>query len=147
MKKQLTKREMQSNDFAHSLHKSLRKQAEDLLREQKDILLKTAEYLSDGLAEEECAELLIIEEDITRESALCFINKAKSSCKEGLYEYSYSFEDANGTVWSSFDIERKVYASSDEDAWAKVAEELDEADLFVEFDHIVSVDRLDLDEE
>lgn len=137
---------MQSSDFAKSLHQSLRKQAENLLQEQKDILTKTSEYLWDGLSEEECSELLIIEEGINREAALCFIQKAKSQSKDGLYEYSYSFEDVNGRVWSSFDIERNIYASSEEEAWTKVSETLDEADLFVDFDHIISVDRLDLEE-
>lgn len=144
MKKQVTNsREIQRSDFAKSLYTSLRKQAETLLEEQEEILSKTAEYLEDGLSEEECSELLIIEEGICREASICFIEKVKSGFGKGLNEYSYSFEDTAGRVWSSFDIEKNVFASSEEEAWTKVSETLDEADLFIDFDHIVSVDILD----
>lgn len=145
MKKNLTTRELQTADFAESLYKSLRKKAEKLLDEQESILSKTSGFLEDGLTEDECSELLIIEEGISREASLCYIDKVKSNycCKDGLHEYSYSFEDTSGRVWSSFDINRNVYASSEEDAWTKISEALDEAEEQIDFDHIISVDRLD----
>ena len=56
-------------------------------------------------------------------------------------EYSFLFEDVYGKTWSSFDINKTLRASNDEDAWVK-AEELMDQEISIESDKIISINRI-----
>ena len=60
---------------------------------------------------------------------------------DNLPQYSFQFEDTNGSIWSSHDIGKIVTASSDEDAWTK-AEEILEERQDIEFQRLISVNRI-----
>lgn len=144
MKGLSTNRENQRTDFVDSLYKNLKQKAKAAVIQHNRLSTMASAYLTDGLDPQECVELLIIEEDISRDAANAYVNMAQAEHSvagiEG-GEYSFQFEDIHGKVWSSHDIGITVRASSDDEAWEK-AEELIFTNLSVDPDKVVSVDRI-----
>jgi DNA-binding transcriptional regulator LsrR (DeoR family) len=130
----------QRTDFVESLYTNLKREAEKAKNERDLIASSVNEYLSSGLNEAECAELLIVE-GMSRETAEGYIAIAQDErgCS-GEQEYSFVFEDCYGNVYSSYDINRTIIASSTSDAWDKANEMIGDSSAY-EIDNIISVDR------
>jgi len=140
MSRPITSLDEQRVTFIESLHSSLKKQASKALAEHKRFVTIAKAYLDDGLEETECTELLMID-GISREAAESYTAMAlskESSDNDNLHEYSFRYEDEDGKVVSSYDIGRTVKASSDDEAWTKAEECLDNVD----FSKILSVSRV-----
>ena len=148
MSKQITNRDVQRTTFVESLYNSMKKQTLQAFDEHKKFISLANTYVNDGLEESECIELLMID-GLSRDSAESYIAMASNKdanvdetlVEDTLPEYSFQFEDTNGAIWSSHDIGKIVKASSDEDAWTK-AEEILEERQDVEFQRVVSVNRI-----
>ena len=142
MKNSSTTEDLIRLSFVESLYKQLRQQTKSAIQDHDRLVAKANIYLEDGLSPSECSELLVID-GISRESAESYIQLAQSNIpsSEGRHEYSFQFEDAYGKVWSSYDINHAVYASSDQEAWER-AEEVMLKDPSIEPERIVSVDRI-----
>jgi hypothetical protein len=119
-------REAQRTDFVENLYKGLRKKTISALANHEKIISLASNLLRDGLEADECTEFLIIEEGLSREAAGSYVNLVKNQNSESLVsdtnEYSFQFEDENGLILSSYDINRTVQASSEEEAWEKAEE-------------------------
>ena len=139
--KQSTGIDIQRAAFVDSLYNSLRQQADSALKDRDKILLEAESFLEDGLSESEAIELLIIDHRISREAAESYISMSSDNdIKSDGNEYSFQFSDDYGKVWSSHDIGKVVYASSDEEAWAKAEQVILEVDS--ELDSVLSVNRV-----
>ena len=139
----LTTMDVQRTTFVESLHNSLKKQATKAIADQKRFLVLANSYISDGLEENECVELLMID-GLSRESAESYTSIASSeneSLEEELDEYSFQFEDVYGKIWSSYDIGKCLKASDDDEAWEK-AELMLNAEERIESSKILSVSRI-----
>lgn len=138
-----TSRDIQRVTFVESLHNSLKKQASAALADHKRFVALANSYIEDGLEESECVELLMID-GLARESAESYATMALSQeeiKEEQLPQYNFSFEDAYGKIWSSYDIGKVVEASNDDQAWER-AEELLTSETEVEFQKVLSVSRI-----
>ena len=136
----LTNRDIQRTTFVDSLHNSLRKQAIKAINDQKKFLVLATSYIEDGLEEQECVELLMID-GLPREASESYVSTVLGNKEEELFNnYSFQFEDGYGKVWSSYDIGKGVMASNDDEAWEK-AELLMSTDEFIESNKILSVNR------
>jgi len=136
--------DFQRTTFVESLHSKLKKQAFQAINEQEKFVALASTYLSDGLEEGECVELLMIDglDRAGAESytALAMSNESAKNMK-GLNEYAFQFEDLDGKLWSSFDIGETIKASNSEEAWIKTEEMLfNQSDL--ETERVVSVTRI-----
>jgi len=144
MSRPITDRDVQRVTFVEALYSNLKKQAAVALADHDKILTLAESYLSDGLEQNECVELLMID-GLSRDAAESYVSKAMSQeelvADSGLYDYSFQFEDIEGKRWSSYDIGKLVKASSDEDAWTK-AEEMLDADSDLELENVISVTRI-----
>lgn len=141
MKRQLTARDLQRNDFIENLYGSLRRQAEDTLEGRDEIRRTASEYVADGLDPAECIELLIID-GVDREAAKCYVEDALSEDTYGEEsDYAFSFEDVGGRIWSSYEVGQVITASSDEEAWQK-AEALMDTCHSLEMERVVSVSKI-----
>jgi len=146
MKNSSTTEDLRRLSFVESLYKQLRQQArqegQTAMEDHDRLVAKASIYMEDGLTTSECEELLVID-GITRASAESYVQLAQSNKPEidGRYEYSFQFEDVYGKVWSSYDINHTIYASSNEEAWEK-AETTVFANSSIEPERIVSVDRI-----
>jgi len=135
--------DMQRVTFVESLHNSLRKQASKAIAEHKKYASLAKSYLEDGLEESECVELLMID-GLSREAAESYAAMVKSEAEDttsNLSEYTFQFEDEFGKLNSSYDIGKTVRASTDEEAWEK-AEEILENGSQVEAQKLISVNRI-----
>lgn len=129
--------------FVENLYKTLRQETKVAMKDRDQIVLNASGYLDDGVTEAECVELLVID-GISRQAAESYVKLAQSNAPQigiGRHEYNFQFEDVYGKLWSSYDIHREVYASSDEEAWER-AEEAIFSDPSIEPERIVSVDRM-----
>lgn len=129
--------------FVENLHGYFLKQARKTIEEQNKIVTLAKSYLKDGLRDEECVELLIID-GLSREAAENFTSMASNKLEEqsdGLTEYSFQFEDIYGKVWSSHDINKIIRAGSNKEAWEEAERYLDSQANF-EVDKIISVNEL-----
>jgi len=138
-----TTRDIQRATFIEGLHNSLRQQASQAIDEQKRFLTIASTYMEDGLEENECVELLMID-GLSREAAESYASIVVSDPEEvadNLNEYSFQFEDAYGKVWSSYDISQTVRASSEDEATEK-ADELLLTSSTIEHNKILSVSRI-----
>jgi hypothetical protein len=148
MKRVVTTRDIQRTTFIESLYNNLKKQAAKAEVEHEKFRVLVSSYLTDGLEEAECVELLMID-GLSRDTAESYTAMAMSlgtgkesdDSSEGLYEYSFQFEDVHGIVYSSFDIGKTVKASSNNEAWTKAEDALSIEDT-LEFDKILSVNRI-----
>jgi len=117
-----TNRDIQRLTFVESLHASLRKEAARVLEDHKKFNTLASSYLSDGLDESECVELLMID-GLSREAAESYtamaVNTEEEIEEDALFEYSFQFEDNYAKIWSSYDIGKTIKASGDEEAWRK----------------------------
>ncbi len=126
------------NEFAQSLYREMRRQAINALGDQKKILSKARSYMDDGLTESECIELLVID-GLSRESADSYvqmINYGQYEC--GNDEYIFEFKDYDGNIYSSSDMGKTIFASSDAEAW-QIAEGVIETDEELSAEQIISV--------
>ena len=128
--------------FVENLYKQLRNQNKTAMEDHDRLVSKACLYLEDGLNESECSELLVID-GITRATAESYVQLAQKNQLhlDGRYEYSFQFEDVYGKLWSSYDINHAVFASSDSEAWER-AEEVMLLDPSIEPERIVSVDKV-----
>ncbi len=141
MKKHSTTEDIIRLSFVESLYKELRHQTQSAIDDHNKMIVKASIYIEDGLSDSECRELLVID-GLKREAAESYIQLAKSKIPvTSGHEYSFQFEDVYGKLWSSYDVGRTVYASSDQEAWEK-AETVILEDPSIEPDKIVSVDRI-----
>ena len=141
MKKQITSRDIQRVDFVDSLYKSLKTQAKEASVQQHRWIKMAEAYISDGMDEAECVELLMID-GLSRNAAEGFTHMAIDKCEDSdLHEYIFKFEDTFGKVWSSTDIGKIVRASSDDDAWEKAEEIIFSENMDFEPERVVSVEK------
>ncbi len=128
--------------FVENLYKTLRQETKVAMKDREHIVSMASSYLDDGVTESECVELLVID-GISRQAAESYVKLVQSHVPQGVgqHEYNFQFEDVYGKLWSSYDIHREVYASSDEEAWER-AEEAIFSDPSIEPERIVSVDRM-----
>ena len=130
-----------NNDFVNNLYKELKQQAKNAIHDREVFISKAKLYLQDGVTDQECVELLVID-GLDRESASNYVKTIidYGGIEEG-EEYSFQFEDIYGNQWSSHDINKTVFASSQEEAWMKA-----ESEIFsmpnIEPDKIISIDRI-----
>ena len=118
MKNNSTTEDVRRLAFVESLYKQMRQQTQSTMDERDQIVTKASMYLEDGVTASEAVELLIID-GINRQSAESYVQLAetKSGKSGGQCEYSFQFEDIYGELWSSYDINEVITASSDEEAW------------------------------
>jgi len=138
-----TNMDMQRATFVESLHNSLKKQTAKAINEHSKFITLANSYVSDGLDESESIELLMID-GLSREAAESYVQMALNEEEvqpDGLFEYSFQFEDVYGKIWSSFDINKTVRASTDDEAWNKAEEILDADSEKVESERIISVTK------
>jgi len=143
MKNHSTNRDIQRVSFVESLHASLQKQSSKVLEDHERLTTIDKSYVEDGLNESESIELLMID-GLSREAAENYISLASCEHEESkdLFEYSFQFEDDYGRIWSSYDINKTVRASNDEEA-LKMAQELSDPDVDIYPSKIISIDRVD----
>lgn len=126
-----TSQDMQRATFVESLHTSLKKQAEKAIVEQKKFITIAKSYVEDGLEEKECVELLMID-GLNREAAEGYVTMALSHKEEAaedtIKEYSFKFDD-NGKILCSYDIGKIIKASTEEEAWEKAEQIMNDMDL------------------
>lgn len=123
MKKHNTARDVQRNSFVENLYLSLNQQTKKALAHRDKWIKMASEYIEDGMLEDECIELLMID-GLSREAASSYVDMAieNSHELEESQEYSFQFEDSFGRVWSSSDVGHFIKASSDSEAWTKSEE-------------------------
>ena len=140
----LITRDIQRTTFVESLYNSLRKQASEALEDQKKFVVLAHSYVSDGLEESECVELLMID-GLSREAAESYtsmvLSEEEAILEDNLPEYTFRFEDAYGRIWSSYDIGKTVKAANDNEAMEK-AEALLCSEPDVELTKVVLVNRI-----
>lgn len=143
MKNISTGRDVQRTAFVENLYSTLKKKTASFIEEHNKMARIAKSYMNDGLEDSECAELLMIDCNLSREAAESYVNMAKNSSVEedGLQEYSFQFEDAYGKVWSSYEIGKTIKAASKEEAWDK-AEEVIMSETSMEPEKIINVDRI-----
>ena len=140
MNKPSTSMDMQRATFVESLHNSLKKQATQAITEHRRFVTLASSYVDDGLDESEVIELLMID-GLSREAAESYTAMAKEGeIQDNLHEYSFQFEDVSGRIYSSYDVGKTIRAASDEDAWAKALESLDDQEI--EPEKILAVNRI-----
>jgi hypothetical protein len=127
----------QKTDFVESLYKQLREQTKNAINEQKHFIESASDYLEDGLSEQECVELLIID-GAKRDEALNYIAMSKNNIGSDETEYAFQFEDSFGKTYSSFDMGLQVFASTEQEAWEKAEEEV----FNIDAERVISVTRL-----
>jgi hypothetical protein len=146
MKNHPTNRDRQRADFAESLYSSLKKEAKKAMKDHDKFTRVASSYIEDGLSEEEAVELLMISDGLSRNDAENYISLANSDSdiySDGeLHEYNFRFEDDYGRIWNSFEINKTVHASTEDEAWIK-AEELSDPDIDIYPSKIISVNRID----
>jgi len=147
--KQSTNRDFQRMTFVESLHESLSKTLTNICDNQERFMTLATGYLSDGLNDEECIELLAID-GLKRDEARNYLEAAKSECddldvvesaRNAGDEYRFRFHDENGNLWSSYDIGETIYASSEKEAKKKAEQLIRKIEDF-ELDRIISVTRI-----
>ena len=131
--------------FVDSLYSTLKKEAKKVESEYNKYAETANDYLSSGLSEAESVELLIVD-GLDREAALGYVAMAndmgtQSSDNTDGSEYSFVFEDTFGNIFSSYDIDHTVVASSHTDAWQKAGELIGD-DTDFEIKNIISVDKI-----
>lgn len=121
-----TNKDIRQATFIEGLSVSLRRAAKVVNDNQRFIALAKS-YKEDGLDESECIELLMID-GLPREAAESCLVVAENDIEEMEKgsEYSFQFEDSEGRVWSSFDINRTITASSEEEAFTKAEDSFSE---------------------
>ena len=141
--KQSTGRDIQRVTFVDNLYAQLRLQTASAIADRDRLVHLAESYVMDGLNDDECAELMMIETEVSRETAESFVELSHSQLPivESGSEYSFQFSDIYGKVWSSNDIGRTVFANSHDEAVEK-AEALVFDSKDVEPEKILSVDRV-----
>ena len=132
--------------FVDSLYSALKKEAKKVESEYNKYASSAIDYLDSGLSEAESVELLIVD-GLDREAALGYVAMASdmgtcpSDEDDDGDEYSFVFEDTFGNIFSSYDIDTIVVASSNSDAWQKAGELIGD-DTDFEIKNIISVDKI-----
>jgi hypothetical protein len=141
MSRPTTSRDIQRVTFVENLYNSLKKQTAQAIVDHKKMQSLAASYLQDGLDEEECIELLMVD-GLSREAAESYASMSQDKDLDVMDEYSFQFEDDTGKILSSHDIGKTIRAASTEDAWAK-AEEYLYNESGIEPQKLISVDRVE----
>jgi len=144
MKVLSTSNEAQRTAFVDSLYNSLRKKTEAAINKHHKMAVQASSYLNDGLDNQECIELLMIEGKLSREAATSYVSMAQEETivSDDQHDYSFQFEDDKGKILSSYDIGKRIFASNDSEAWEKseaALSEIDNNDGFV----LISVNKVD----
>jgi hypothetical protein len=132
--------------FVDSLYAHLKKEAEAVKKQYNKIASTARDYLESGLSDSEVAELLVVD-GLDREAAMSYIEMVKEAgdfeSEEGEenQEFSFVFEDVYGNVFSSYDIDKIVTASSEKDAFQKACSLIGD-DNYYEIQSILSVERI-----
>jgi len=143
MMRQSTNRDIQRVAFVESLHISLKAQVAKASIENRRFTTIAGAYMADGLEESECIELLMID-GLSREASEGYVSMALNQedfSDTILPEYTFQFEDVYGRVWSSLDIDKKVNASTDNEAWV-LAEEIIDGLSHLEPVKVLSINRM-----
>jgi len=143
MKNQSTNRDIQRVSFVESLHESLQKQSSKTLANHDKFTTLAKSYVSDGLSESESIELLMID-GLSREASENYVSLAQYDFEDEdyMHEYSFQFEDDYGRIWSSYDINKTVKASNDNEAMTK-AQDISDPDQDIYAARIISVSRIE----
>ena len=141
--KQSTGIDIQRATFVDNLYKKLRQQTASAIEERERLVCMATSLVKDGLSDEESIELMMIEAEISREAASGYVimSRQNEPIENEGDEYSFQFADVYGKVWSSNDIGKTVFASTQDEAWEK-AESLLFDDSDMEPQRILSVDRI-----
>lgn len=128
--------------FVDSLYAHLKKETEKVKTEYNRYASLAHDYIESGLDDSEVAELLIVD-GLDRDAAKGYISMAKDNWggEERDQEFSFVFEDVYGNVFSSHDIGKTIFASSEEEAFKK-ASCLTGDDSEYEIQNIISVDLI-----
>lgn len=130
MKNPATGRQIQRSEFIDSLYANLRRKTEKAIANNGKLILLAASYIQDGLEPAECAELLMIEGNLSRKSAEDYISLAKTSVPHNeSNEYIFHFEDNTGNRMSSHEIGRIITASTEKEAMDKAEEIINELNI------------------
>ena len=129
--------------FIENLRKNLKRQDAKCLSDYNRFKKLASSYLSDGLSESECIELLMID-GLSREASESYTSLVMANNQTNKSdEYSFRFEDVYGKVWSSYDIGKVIKASSVNDARAKAEEFLNDEGSYLESEQIISIDPIE----
>jgi hypothetical protein len=107
--------------FVDSLYSHLKKEAKSVKLEYNKFASLANDYVTSGLSESESVELLIVD-GLDRDAAISYITMAQDMGVEETEEdaeFSFVFEDSYGNVFSSYDINKTIFASTKEEAWKK----------------------------
>ena len=144
MKKVITSLDRQRDDFITSLYSGLKKETANALKQHKKYASMAFSYVNDGLDNDEVVELLILD-GLSREAASKYVNMAEDNRVEdndcGLNTYSFTYETSSGKLINSMEYGKVIKAGTDESAWEK-AEELINNDMDLEAESIISINRI-----
>ena len=142
MKRTVTSRDLQRNDFVASLYQTLKRETEEAINDRCRYASAASEYLGDGLDPLEATELLIVD-GLSRDEAEGYIVMAQEGIEdeEGLHAYAYTFEDTYGRIWSSHEVGEAIRASSEDEAWAKAEAAVDSCDD-LDAERVISVSKI-----
>ena len=142
MKNDSTNMDVQRVAFIESLHASLHKQTEETIGNHNRFMVLANSYVEDGLSLEESTELLMID-GVSKDLAESYVSSAMNrDSEEGALEYSFQFEDEYGKIWSSYDINKTIKASCENEAW-KIAEDIINSDLENYSSRIIAISKID----
>jgi hypothetical protein len=129
--------------FVDSLYNHLKTEAEKVKVEYNKYATTASEYIASGLSELEVVELLIVD-GLDRDAAKSYISLAQDmggGSDEEDQEFSFVFEDTYGNVFSSYDVNETIIASSKEEAWKKAFSLIGD-DVDYEIQSILSVSKI-----
>jgi len=129
--------------FVDALYTHLKKEAEKVQDEYNKYASSAREYVTSGLSDSEAIELLIVD-GVDREAAQSYITMAKEmgvSTEDEDIEFSFVFEDVYGNVFTSHDINKTVFASSNSEAFQKACTLIGDDNEY-EIQSILSVERV-----
>ena len=148
MKNTITSRDIQRDNFVKTLYANIRRKTKKAIIDHNKMASRANTYLNDGLDPNECVELLILD-GLTRDAASNYVEMAQDKNSDSdnkiiqnTNEYSFSFEDSFGKIWSSQEIHKTILASSHEEAWRKTEELLNDSEEY-ESEKILSVELLE----
>ena len=142
MKTTITSNEIQRNDFIKNLYEQIKVTTKKEIAEHERFASIANHYMEDGLEPEECVELLIVD-GLDRDAAAQYVDMA-FDCKEAseaLDDYTFTFEDSRGRVWSSCDVNIIIKASCEDDAWQQAEDMITSSDN-LEIESVISVEKM-----
>jgi len=129
--------------FVDSLYSHLKKEEERARTEYSKFASSAYNYITSGLSESEAVELLIVD-GVDRDAARSYVTMAKDMGdvnSDGEQEYSFVFEDVYGNTFTSHDIDRTIFASSQSEAFTRACELIGDDNQFA-IQSILSVEKI-----